>query len=255
MIFLALALPTLIYGKSRMPPKQQAISGSMKPKVTFYRNGVFWVFLAANILQSFAFFLPAFAHDLGLSTISGALLVALMNGVSVPGIIGIGLLSDAYDLRWCIILSTTGPALAILLVWGLSKNIATLLIFACIYGPLAGGFSSMWPKIIEIVAGGRADSQTYSTLFSIFNASRGLGNVLSGLVAAKLIEHSPLEGKTSFGYGLMGYGSLILFTGGCMLASTIAVAYPLFRGPLMEPPNGPNPVPVSERDVNQNETV
>lgn len=58
---------------------------------------------------------------------------------------------------------------------------------------------------------------------------RGVGNVLSGVIAAKLSAHSPLYDKTSFGYGVKGYGPLILFTGTCMMASTMAVAYPLVK--------------------------
>lgn len=38
---------------------------------------------------------------------------------------------------------------------------------------------------------------------------------------------SPFYDQMSFGYGLKGYASLILFTGTCMMASTVAVAYPL----------------------------
>ncbi|KAG9004943.1 hypothetical protein FRB94_001981 [Tulasnella sp. JGI-2019a] len=228
-IFFIFAVPTLLYGKPRTPVPQE----TMRVRVDsgFVRNSAFWIFFVANVFQAFANFLPglylpSFAHDLNLSSISGTLALALMNGFSVPGIIMAGAMSDRYDLRWSIGLSSVGPALAVLLVWGFTAHLATLLIFACLYGFLAGGFSCLWPKFIGVVSAD--DPHTYSMLFSFFAASRGVGNVLSGIVASKLFAHSPLYGKASFGYGLKGYGSLILFTGVCMLASTIAIAYPLF---------------------------
>ncbi|KAG9030145.1 hypothetical protein FRB95_004283 [Tulasnella sp. JGI-2019a] len=227
--FFILAVPALFYGKPRIPVAQESIPAHID--TSFLRNSVFWVFFIANVFQAFANFLPglylpSFAHDLNLSSISGTLALAVMNGFSVPGIIIAGIMSDRYDLWWSIGLSSVGPALAVFLIWGFTAQMATLLIFACFYGFLSGGFSCLWPKFIGIVSAD--DPHTYSMLFSLFAASRGVGNVLSGIVASKLFAHSPLYDKTSFGYGLKGYGSLILFTGVCMLASTIAVAYPLF---------------------------
>ncbi|KAG9004945.1 hypothetical protein FRB94_001983 [Tulasnella sp. JGI-2019a] len=228
-LFFVLAIPALFYGKPRTPFAQETMQ--VRIDSSFLRNSAFWVFFIANAFQAFANFLPglylpSFAYDLKLSSISGTLALAMMNGFSVPGIIIAGVMSDRYDLRLSIGLSSIGPALAVFLVWGFTAHLATLLVFACLYGFLSGGFSCLWPKFIGVVSAD--DPHTYSMLFSLFSASRGVGNVLSGVVASKLFAHSPLYDKTSFGYGLKGYGSLILFTGVCMLASTIAVAYPLF---------------------------
>ncbi|KAG8878940.1 hypothetical protein FRB97_002086 [Tulasnella sp. 331] len=228
-LFFILTVPTIVYGKPRTPFAQETMQ--VRIDTGFLRSSAFWVFFTANAFQAFANFLPglyipSFAYDLKLSALAGTLALALMNGSSVPGIITAGVMSDRYDLRWCISLASAGPALAVFLVWGFTSHLAMLLVFSCLYGFLSGGFSCLWPKFISVVSAD--DPHTFSMLISIFSASRGVGNVLSGVFASRLLAHSPLYDKTSFGYGLKGYGSLIMFTGVCMLASTVAVAYPLF---------------------------
>ena len=51
----------------------------------------------------------------------------------------IGFTSDKYDLRAVMLISMLGSSLAVLLLWGLASNLASLLSFALIYGFLAGG--------------------------------------------------------------------------------------------------------------------
>jgi len=149
-----------------------------------------------------------------------------MNGFSVPGIVVAGVMSDVYELPWCISVSSVGSALAVFLVWGFTAHKASLLVFACLYGLLSGGFSCLWPRWILVIA--RDDPHTFSTLMGVFAAGRGVGNVLSGPASAGLLAHSPLYDKTSFGYGVKGYGTLIFFTGAGLLASSIATAYRSF---------------------------
>ncbi|KAG8977429.1 hypothetical protein FRC05_001827 [Tulasnella sp. 425] len=230
-IFGGLALPAFVYAKPRLPVAQ--ISAASAVDTSFLKNQVFWIFFIANIIQALANFLPgiylpSFANDLNLSTTSGTLALALMNATSMPGLILIGGMSDKLDLRLSISLSTVGSALAIFLVWGFTAKLAPLLVFACIYGFFSGGFSVLWPKFIGVIS--KDDPHLYSTLMSLFIASRGLGNVLSGPLSTTLLKHSPLYDKAGFGYGLKGYGPLILFSGCGMLASTVAVCYPYFVG-------------------------
>ncbi|KAG8855706.1 hypothetical protein FRB96_006750 [Tulasnella sp. 330] len=141
-VFFVLAVPTLFYGKPRTPFAQETMQ--VRIDTGFLRNNAFWIFFIANSFQAFANFLPglyipSFAYDLQLTMISGTLALALMNGFSVPGIITAGIMSDRYDLRWCISLSSAGPALAVFLVWGFTAHLATLLAFSCLYGFLSGG--------------------------------------------------------------------------------------------------------------------
>ncbi|KAG8974338.1 hypothetical protein FRC05_007644 [Tulasnella sp. 425] len=230
-IFGVLALPTLVYAKPRLPVAQ--VSTTAAVDMSFVKNLVFWVFLISNTIQGFAnflpgIFIPSFANDLKLSTTSGTLALALMNAASVPGFILIGGISDKYDLRVSISVSTVGSAAAILLVWGFTAKLAPLLVFACLYGFFSSGFSVLWTRFIGVIS--PEDPRLHSILISLFATSRGLGNVLTGPLSTVLLRHSPFYDTVSFGYGIKGYGSLILFAGLAMLASTAAITYPYFVG-------------------------
>ncbi|KAG9006361.1 hypothetical protein FRB94_000825 [Tulasnella sp. JGI-2019a] len=234
-MFAGLACPSFLFAKPRLPPTQARASNDLD--LSFMKNQAFWLFIIANIIQAFANFLPgiylpSFANDLKLSTTSGTLALSLMNAFSVPGLILIGGMSDRFDLRLSIFMSTIGSALAILVVWGFATRLAPLLVFACLYGFFSGGFSVLWPKFIGVIS--KDDPHLYSTLMSLFISSRGLGNVLSGPLSTALLEHSPMYDVAKFGYGLKGYGPLILFSGCGMLFSTIAATYPYFAHKTIE---------------------
>ncbi|KAG8935189.1 hypothetical protein FRC01_007422 [Tulasnella sp. 417] len=223
-IFGGLALPAFVYAKPRLPVAQASATATLDK--SFLKDQVFWVFFISNTIQAFANFLPgiylpSFAKDLKLSTTSGTLALALMNATSVPGLIIMGVMSDKFDLRVSISVSTVGSALAILLVWGFTAELAPLLFFACLYGFFSSGF-------ISVIS--TEDPRVHSTLMSLFASSRGLGNVLSGPLSTGLMRHSPFYDNVKYGYGVKGYGSLILFAGLGMLASTTAIAYPYFVG-------------------------
>lgn len=115
----------------------------------------------ASISKLTILLFSAFANDLKLSTTSGTLALALMNGerfvhchnlskfstnepataTSVPGVVVIGGMSDKFDLRVAIAVSTIGSALSILLVWGFTANLVPLLFFACLYGFFSSGYA------------------------------------------------------------------------------------------------------------------
>ncbi|KAG8855705.1 hypothetical protein FRB96_006749 [Tulasnella sp. 330] len=220
-LFFILTVPTIVYGKPRTPFAQETMQ--VRIDTGFLRSSAFWVFFTANAFQAFANFLPglyipSFAYDLKLSALAGTLALALMNGSSVPGIITAGVMSDR-DVAGLLV-SLWVPFWRVLMPLAevhkrSIRYVSKFQISPCV------------PRNAEYL-NIADDPHTFSMLISIFSASRGVGNVLSGVFASKLLAHSPLYDKTSFGYGLKGYGSLIMFTGVCMLASTVAVAYPLF---------------------------
>jgi MFS family permease len=164
--------------------------------------------------------------------------IFLIVATSVPGQVLIGWMSDMLDLRWSISLSTVGSALAVFLLWGFSERLPTLLLFACLYGFCSTGWVS-W-QALSILCNSLSrpgflfsgqnslgssqvsshvrhhildsrihaledDPHMYTTLMSLFVASRGLGNVLSGPISTALMKHSPLENSARFGYGVKGY--------------------------------------------------
>jgi hypothetical protein len=94
----------------------------------------------------------AYAEALNLPTSTGTLLVALMNAASVPGILVLGHLSDRAPLRFVVLLSALGSALACLLLWGFATQLGVLVAFALAFGFLGLSFSGVWAALITVVA-------------------------------------------------------------------------------------------------------
>jgi MFS family permease len=84
----------------------------------------------------------------------------------VPGLIFLGWLSDRLDLRVSIFASSVGSALAVFLLWGLSKSMALLLVFSAVYGFLAPSWSALWPRFIASIIGD--DPRISSVMLTFF---------------------------------------------------------------------------------------
>ncbi|KAF8916010.1 major facilitator superfamily domain-containing protein [Mucidula mucida] len=210
-------IPAFPFIKSRTPVSQ--VVGPRQINTQFLKYNPFWILFAANILQGLGTFLPTlymptFASDLKLND-GGTIALSLMNGASAPGLVFLGYISDRLDLRASILLSALGSALSVLLIWGFASSLPPLLVFACIYGFLAPSWSALWPRFVFVARGSAAggeDPGESATLMCIFVAGRGIGNVLSAPIASGLLRPWAATGKTSFPYGVEGYGPLILFT-------------------------------------------
>ncbi|KAJ6622018.1 MFS general substrate transporter [Mycena sp. CBHHK59/15] len=227
--FTVLIIPTFLYIKPRLPPATTA-----PPPMDFVRSSPFWILFVANLAQGLPVFiptlyLPTFASDLGLSATAGSLTVSVLNGASVPGLIFLGWLSDRFDLRISMLVSTIGSALAVFLLWGLSASLPLLMVFSFVYGFLGPSWSSLWPRFATAIAGD--DPRQSSIVFTIIYGGRGVGNILSGPVGTALMHRWALTDKTTFAYGLKGYGPLIILTGLMLLVTSVGVLYRGFRVP------------------------
>ncbi|KAI3607739.1 mfs monocarboxylate [Moniliophthora roreri] len=238
---LSLAISSVIFIVPCFPflKPRQPIAHVVAPRAIdfgFLKRNAFWILFFANLSQGLGVFmpflyLPKFASNLNLSTTYGALSVSLVNGLSAPGLIFFGYLSDRFDLRISILLSSVGSALSVFFLWGFSNTISPFILFACVYGFLGPSWSALFPRFVSASIGD--DPYQSSVLLSIFLAAmimcpgRGVGNTLSAPISAGLLHPSSLTNKTPFGYGLKEYGPLILFTGGTLLLSATGI---LFRG-------------------------
>lgn len=106
-------------------------------------------------------------------------------------------------------------------------------------------YTALFPKFIAIVSG-KIPSQQFASpaqnctvrliyftendpelppiLYAFFSFARGIGNIASGPVSVQLLAlKSRLHAKG--GYGVEGYGVLILFTGAMLLASGVGAGY------------------------------
>ncbi|THU95509.1 MFS general substrate transporter [Dendrothele bispora CBS 962.96] len=224
--------PCFFFLKPRLPVPQ---SQDTKPKRWFSRKyfrflylRTFWILLSATMVQSLGNFmpflyLPNFASELHLSNTVGTLGVSLINGASAPGMIFMGWLSDRFDLRISMTLSCVGSSLAVFLLWGMSGSLVPYIVFACVYGFLGTTYVALFPRFVSATIG--HDPKLSPTLLAIFMAVRGIGNILSAPISSALIRPWALTGKTELGYGVGGYGPLIIFTGATVLAGGLGILY------------------------------
>ncbi|KZV88698.1 MFS general substrate transporter [Exidia glandulosa HHB12029] len=166
-------LPVLPLLKSRLPDRSASARQAAKINYSVFKSIPLWCLIVSNWMQSMGhsiplLWLPTFASDMHLSGLSGVLVIALLNGASVPGRIFMGYCSDHYDLRIPMLLTSVAPALGVLFLWGFTSNLALLVVFAVYHGFLGGGFSSMWPRFVSSVA--KDDPHTSSFLLATFYA-------------------------------------------------------------------------------------
>lgn len=192
---------------------------------TFLRKSSFWIYSVSNLLMGLGYFfpslhLPSYAREIGLTITSGALLLALMSVSQVAGQFTFGYLSDKLSLNTLIMISSCVAATATLSVWGFARSMPPLIIFALLYGFFGAAYTAMWARMVIKVSDQPAASQA---MFGLFNAGKGIGNVLAGPIGAGLINVSTRAG----GYGLGTYKVLVLFTGVCWLlsAGSLGVMY------------------------------
>ncbi|QRV79579.1 major facilitator superfamily transporter [Ceratobasidium sp. AG-Ba] len=160
-------------------------------------NQSFWLILVVTTLQGFAYFLPilylpTFAKDMNMNEEQASLALALLNGSSVVSRISLGQLSDIFNPWLLTTFTLAGTSIFTFVLWGaVTTNMATLSIYAVIFGALAGGFSSLWTGFVRPIA--RDDPISATTMLGMLMLSRGLGNVLSTPVSSALLTGSALN--------------------------------------------------------------
>lgn len=204
-------LPTLFFLKPRVPlhlaPRKQSLSFG------FLRKTSFWMIQLGIIIQSLGYLMPStylasYAKNLGFSSITGPILLALFSLSSVPGAIIHGMLGDRLSANKVVTASSLGSALPIFLLWGLSRHLGNMVVFVILYGFFAGGFSSTWSSMLRDVQ--RDSNADAALLFGLMLGGRGIGFVVGGPVSGALISGGISD--EHIGYATK-YGPMILTTG------------------------------------------
>lgn len=99
------------------------------------------------------FFLPLYSQAIGLSTSTGAGLLAGFNFSSAVGRIICGLLCDKIGALNTLFISLMLTALSMLALWPASTTLAPLAVFVVINGAGNGGFFSTMPTVVGNVFG------------------------------------------------------------------------------------------------------
>lgn len=128
--------------------------------------------------------------------------------------IGIGLLADRFNPLIISFISTFLSALVSLYLWGLSKDLVSLLLFGGFYGLFAGGYSVLYCRFATALT---KHQPTQTLLYSIFESQRGLVIILGGVVGSRLVG----QGSDMDGNGVKAYEKLILLVGFSLLVSCL----------------------------------
>ncbi|KAK2616215.1 hypothetical protein QQS21_000847 [Conoideocrella luteorostrata] len=209
-----LTCPLLFFLKPRVP-----LSRSSQPRpisFEFLRHTPFWMMQIGIAVQALGYIMPStymasYASNIGLSSSTGPILVALFSLASIPGAIVHGILGDRLSATGVILISSLGSAVPVFALWGLSRHVANMIVFVLAYGFFAGGFSSTWSSMCREIQRDDSSSDT-AVIFGMLLGGRGLGFVLGGPVSGALTSAWGALSEETLGYATK-YGPMILFTG------------------------------------------
>ncbi|KAJ6514179.1 major facilitator superfamily domain-containing protein [Mycena vitilis] len=222
-----LLLPLLPFVKGRIPDARARVHGPTPRGAPgpqeWMKHRLFWLVLAVNTLQGFAYFvpiiyLPTFANDLNISSSNSAATLAMLNAASVVGRLSMGYLSDRVN-AWKLALATLfTTSLATFILWGvLSHSFAGLMVFGIAYGSIAGGWTGLWTGFVRPLA--KDDPVLSTTLFGYLLLSRGIGNIVSTPISAQLyarpLNVTHITENTGFGVGAGRFENMIIYVGTC----------------------------------------
>ncbi|KAI8455913.1 major facilitator superfamily domain-containing protein, partial [Phakopsora pachyrhizi] len=182
------------------------------------KNWYFWVILFCNTIQALSYFIPGlflpnYAHTLSLSQSSATILLSVLNVSNVFSKSILGSLSDYISPHLIGCLTHFVAAAGVLGIWGGlgAHGMVSLVPFSLIFGLTAGAWTSFYFSMIYELTD---DENTTMTLFVMISVTRGIGNIVSGVISSTLLRF-PFEAprKTGFQINNSHYSSLILFCG------------------------------------------
>ncbi|KAI1619213.1 major facilitator superfamily domain-containing protein, partial [Exophiala viscosa] len=195
-------------------------SPSATVPLRYYLRPSFYLFMAANLLQSLAFYLP-FIYLASYTTMldsltsrgAGAIVLAVANAAQIVGELTFGALSDKVNVHILVALSSLLACLSTFFLWGFADSFGLLIAFALAFGGTASGFLALWPRIGTLF--GESDA---SMIYSFMSCGRGLGAIVSGPISTALIpdrraDQPALSAQDKFRH-------VILFVGVCMAISS-----------------------------------
>lgn len=223
LIFLLKGRMEYASGSSGAPVEEGSAS---RTDWSFLLRTKFWIYSLSNFAMGLGYFfpslyLPAYASANGLSSIHGAVLLAVMSVAQVLGQMSFGYLSDGkVPLDSLAMSSTFVAAAAVYGCWGVAHSFGVMIVFALFYGFFGAGYTALWGRMGTAVT---SEPTGAFAAFGFLNFGKGVGNMLAGPVGGALLKEMVQIGS----YGTAKYESIVLFTGSCMVVSsaTIAMCY------------------------------
>ncbi|KAF2837450.1 major facilitator superfamily transporter [Patellaria atrata CBS 101060] len=177
------------------------------------------IFVAAGIavfpLFVPPFFLPLYTHSLGLSSSTGAGLVAGFNFASAAGRILCGFMGDKIGPLNTLFISVSLSAISVLTIWPVADTLAPLIVFMIINGIANGGFFAIMPTVV-------------GNIFGSARVSVVMGMVVTGWTGGYLMG-APIAGYILDAYGgeeggFRAYRPAIFYAGSMSVVAASLVA-------------------------------
>ncbi|KAI4189341.1 MAG: hypothetical protein L6R41_001519 [Letrouitia leprolyta] len=183
---------------------------------SLFRSLPFSCMFIAGAIGTFAlhippYFLPLFAHSIGLSASTGAGIVAAFNGCAAVGRFAAGFACDKLGSTNVLLLTMILNAMSMLAVWPVSETLGPLILFAALNGVANGSFFVAMPTAINRVA-------------PPGKAAVGMGMAITGWTGGYLMG-SPIAGMliaatgAEKAHGVEPYRAAIFYAGGIALMS------------------------------------
>ncbi|KAH6976437.1 major facilitator superfamily domain-containing protein [Ilyonectria sp. MPI-CAGE-AT-0026] len=166
------------------------------------------------------FFIPLYSRSMGLSSSTGAGLLAGFNFASAVGRIICGHFCDVFGPLNTLMVSLMLTAISMLTLWPASTSLAPLAVFVVVNGASNGGFFATMPTVV-------------SNTFGSARVSIAMGMIVTGWVGGYLMG-APIAGYLLESYGgadsgLQAYRPAMFYAGALALGASGLVAFMRFR--------------------------
>ena len=167
---LVTGLPAAWFIKDRIPPSRRAFL-----EWRLFKDFQFVLLFLAGAIAMFPllvppFFLPLYGTSIGLSSATGAALVAGFNFSSAIGRIMSGFLSDTIGSLNTLTASLFLNSVSTLALWTISTSLSPLIAFSIVNGLAAGGFFALIPTVAGQIFGSSRVSIAISMLVTGWTA-------------------------------------------------------------------------------------
>ncbi|KAI0868613.1 major facilitator superfamily transporter [Hypoxylon argillaceum] len=166
------------------------------------------------------FFIPLFANAIGLSSATGAGLLAGFNFASAIGRIFSGILCDKIGPLNALFLALTLAAVSMLAIWPVSTTLGPLAVFSVINGMANGGFFSTMPTVVGNCFG----SARVTVAMGMIVTSWSGGYLLGAPIAGYLLD--AYGGQDS---GFQAYRPAMFYAGSLALGAAGFIELVRFR--------------------------
>ncbi|KAJ5920181.1 hypothetical protein N7516_011039 [Penicillium verrucosum] len=208
----ATGLPAAYLIKQRVPIPPSAVVDWR-----LFRDIRFVLLFAMGAIATFPllvppFFLPLFTASLGMSSSTGAGIVAAFNFSSALGRLLCGLCSDFVGPLNTLFISLLLSALSMLIIWPISTSLGPLVVFVIVNGMANGGFFSTMPTVV----GNTFGSARVSVVMGMVVTGWAGGYLLGAPIAGFILDAAGGENK-----GVMGYRPAIFYAGAMALVASV----------------------------------